>query len=140
MSGIYGSFLAYFGELYQPVAFFEQKPNIGAGWKNRSDLVYYDVIIQEDKGASIVGHSGRLTTRNNWLTLDITNNDIMWSDIGVPIKLGLFLIHPIDGRVYRVASSLEYNREGGFAIWGISKLTGDTGDQKEKLPLYEGRY
>lgn len=138
MAGIYGSFLAYFSELFQDVEFFEQEPDIGAGYKERKTIGVYPVIIQADVGSSIAGPAGRLSAHHTWRSLDVINNAVMWCDSDTPMKIGWFLYHPIDNRVYRVASDLEYNREGGFTCWGITKLTGDTGDMKGRLPIYEG--
>jgi len=96
------------------------------------------VILQAGDGSSIIANKGRLSLRNVWRTMDIENRDILWCDKETHLKQGGFMIHPQDGRVYRLDSILEYDREGGFYVWGIEKLTGDTGDQKDRLTVISG--
>jgi hypothetical protein len=138
MGGVYGSFLEAFPELMQPVEFFSQDPLVGAGYGVRIPIGTYEVILQAKSGSSIEGNSGRLSARNAWRTLDVANNDTMWAPDEYPLVQGCFMVHPNDGRIYRLATVLEYNREGGFKVWGITKLTGDTGSQDTLLPLIPG--
>jgi hypothetical protein len=139
MGGVYGGFLEYFSELMSTVAFYSQEPKTGAGYEERNEIGSFRVILQSDGKSGLVGPAGRLSYHAQWRSLDIANNDMMWSVANIPI--GSFFHHnKRDKAVYRIITQLDYDREGGFYIWGIQRVTGANGENNGQLEFAKGTF
>jgi hypothetical protein len=139
MGGVYGSFIEFFPELFEKCVTYTQVPLETAGYKGRKDGKTYRVIYQSDGESGLTGPAGRLSYHSQWRTIDMANNDIMWSRKEIPV--GVFFIHPRKEKaVYRVVKQLDFSKEGGYYEWGIQRVTGDNGNQTGRLSINKGIY
>jgi hypothetical protein len=135
MSGVYGNMLDSFPELFRQTKFWRQDPAVGAGYSTEYDVNIYDVIIIDDTGDRLVRQKIR-----DFIAVDADNNDVLYTNDSTPVEIGMFLIHPDNGQVHRVVKSLDHNFTGGFCVWGIQKVQGDSGGTHQSLDIKAGTF
>ena len=126
MSGVYGDNLLAFPEQYRTLTIFKMDPAINGGWTvvaGSSRTVRG--IYQNSRGHAIKDSNGNLAQ---------TAGFEFWTsqkDIG-----GDFT--EIDGKVYRLNASNDWNHEGGFIRYSLEKLVGNNGTESVNITWNTG--
>ena len=121
MTGVYGEQLAFFAEQFRTVEVFSMTTNTVAGYSNRQSLGRFRGVFQYMK-------RGDLLRENETL-----------SDIAVPtfwtkakLKAGNFidLLDTEDKDLYRIVNKQPWKHEGGFYIYILETVSGNTDEQE----------
>lgn len=132
---IYGDMLPYFSELFIEVDYFEQTTLVGAGYQPVGNVLKKSVIFQNTpEGTGISGPMGRLAKRANWSNMAITEEARLWSP--EPLQEGWFV--SVKNRYYRILKHIDWLDIGGFSVYTIDKVVGNSGKSENVLPLKEG--
>ena len=137
---IYGNTIIHFSELFRDVEYFTQKPKIGAGYTDKSEVKTTRLILQSDTGIEIKGTSGRLSGRNNWKIYDKSDTEIIWIKEDSPLAIGYYLIHPDNHEVYAIIKDTGWSHEGGFRSLVIERVQGNNNGVNEELKISTGVY
>lgn len=119
MGGIYGDMLLAFAEQFRSVSYFSMKQEVGAGYKDRTDLGKVRGVFQYMK-------KGDLSRENEVL-----------SDEQVPtfwtrkkLESGNFIEMKGDDCLYRITNNQPWKFEGNFYIYILESVTGNTDKQE----------
>lgn len=119
MAGIYGDTLLAWPEQQQAITVYEMTPGINGGWTVTPDSQIKVLgVYQHTRGAQIKDSNGNLVN---------SQGTEFWTHTG---NLdGKFVSK--DNAVYRLHSSNDWNREGGFFRYGLEKLVGNNGTESD---------
>lgn len=119
MAGVYGDQLLAFSEQFRSVSYFSMKQEVGAGYKDRTDLGKVRGVFQYMKKGDLV-----------------RENDIL-SDEQVPtfwtrkkLESGNFIEMKGDDCLYRITNNQSWKFEGNFYIYILESVTGNTDKQE----------
>lgn len=119
MAGVYGDQLLAFSEQFRSVSYFSMKQEVGAGYKDRTDLGEVRGVFQYMK-------KGDLARENEVL-----------SDEQVPtfwtrkkLESGNFIEMKGDDCLYRITNNQPWKFEGNFYIYILESVTGNTDKQE----------
>lgn len=119
MSGVYGSFLPYFGELFQPVEFYSSDPVEGGGFGPPRENQWHNVIFM---------HRDTMTLEaqhiDGYDAIDWENDCWMYSPSDAPIRVGMFFNHPDDGELHRITRLVDKGMVGGYKRWVVERIQG----------------
>lgn len=117
MNGIYGESLLAFPEQFRKVTVYEMTAKVNSGWtktENTEETVLG--IYQNGSGSRIKDSNGNLV-ESNGLEFWTKRNDLS----------GKFTT--LEGDVYRLISSNNWNFEGGYAKYQMEKVNGNDGTE-----------
>ena len=116
---VYGDMLAFFTEQFRSVSYFSMKQEVGAGYKDRTDLGKVIGVFQYMK-------KGDLARENEVL-----------SDEQVPtfwtrkkLESGNFIEMKGDDCLYRITNNQPWKFEGNFYVYILESVTGNTDKQE----------
>lgn len=116
---VYGDMLAFFTDQFRSVSYFSMKQEVGAGYKDRTDLEKVRGVFQYMK-------KGDLARENEVL-----------SDEQVPtfwtrkkLESGNFIEIKGDDCLYRITNNQPWKFEGNFYIYILESVTGNTDKQE----------
>ena len=119
MAGVYGDQLLAFSEQFRSVSYFSMKQEVGAGYKDRTELGKVRGVFQYMK-------KGDLARENEVL-----------SDEQVPtfwtrkkLESGNFIEMKGDDCLYRITNNQPWKFEGNFYIYILESVTGNTDKQE----------
>ena len=125
MTGVYGSILLQFPELFQDGEYFEMEPRINAGYDKNNEPEMLRVVVQNFASS---------VTKSNQHLVNMSQKK-MWCDkelIG-----GRFV--KVDNTVFRLVRENEWGNEGGFFYHIIERLIGDNGANTESITFNTGK-
>lgn len=118
MAGIYGNQLVAFAEQFISVSYFSMTVDTVAGYSDRKDLGRVRGVFQYMK-------RGDLMRENDTL-----------SDVSVPtfwtrqkLEEGNFIKFKDDEDIFRITNKQPWKREGGFYIYVLETVSGNTDEQ-----------
>jgi len=124
MNAVYGDPLLSSPELFQKAKLFNQKPLINGGYDERTPFVTIRGIFQDE-------NSGVKDNHGNWVK---TRNKTVWSRTKLPA--GAFIL--FEGVVSRIMTDQDWPRQGGFYVYGLEKVIGDSGQPMVAPPAQLG--
>ena len=116
---VYGDMLAFFTEQFRSVSYFSMKQEVGAGYKDRTDLGKVRGVFQYMKKG------------------DFARENEVLSDEQVPtfwtrkkLESGNFIEMKGDDCLYRITNNQPWKFEGNFYIYILESVTGNTDKQE----------
>ncbi len=127
---VYGDMLVFFNEQRRSVNYFTMSPNTVASYSTREDLGKVIGVFQYMK-------RGELTREND--TLADVNVPTFWTK--QKLEVGNFFIEK-DGEIFRIVNPADWTFEGGFNIYVLETVVGNTDVQKpfEDVNLGQNNY
>lgn len=130
MSGVYGTFIENFPELFDTF-------NI---WYEGEEDIKYTVraIYMPDKGDGI---KRRKYTSGN-TGLDIIEDDVFYIShkFNNTTKIGAYVQKLNDNIIMRLTKVVRYDKAAGYYVYTIEKVTGTTLDKDKKLDVKEATF
>lgn len=124
MGGVYGDQLSAFYELFEDRDILRFDTAIGAGLTNEQ-VVYKNVFCYlSRKDGGEMGVVADLRTGFQKATLFVEHDDVPSGGI----QQGMYVRD--DGELYIVSKDQGFSKEGGFHIYGLKLVTGNTDVQK----------
>ncbi len=119
MSGIYGDMLLFYPEQRTTVSVYKMSPLMNSGWqKDEASVKKISCIFQNTSGKQLKDSNGNLVKSNGFeLWTETKNLD------------GFFT--QIENDVYRLKSSNNWNKEGGFIRYSLEKVIGNNGTESD---------
>lgn len=132
---IYGDSLNAFPELFTNIHCWEGVPKAGGGYDIGQELDVTGIILN-------LASSPGIQPRNygDGYALDVETEDLLWVRNDSPIRLGLFLYHPLNGTICRVVRQYDKSLPGGYKRFVIERVNGANGLNNQDIPISGGRY
>lgn len=130
MGGVYGDFIEYFQELYEPHDVWTKE--------DRSDTRRITAVYLPNKGDGI---KRRKYTSGN-TALDIQDTDVIYVSAAFKnkISVGDYIQKVGDPYFMRVTNNIPYIKAAGYMIFAVDRVTGPTPDKDEPLGVKEGYF
>ena len=116
---VYGSQLNFFTELFRSFDYFSMQPKVNAGFTNRQDLGKVRGVFQYMKRGELL--RGELLREED--TLADVNVPTLWTK--QTLKVGNYFINK-DGEDYRIKNPSDWTFEGGFNVYVLETIVGNT--------------
>ena len=130
MGGVYGDFIEYFQELYEPHDVWTKE--------DRSDTRRITAVYLPNKGDGI---KRRKYTSGN-TALDIQDTDVIYvsATFKNKISVGDYIQKVGDPYFMRVTNNISYIKAAGYMVFAVDRVTGPTPDKDEPLGVKEGYF
>lgn len=127
MSGVYGSFIENFTELYETVSIWTEE--------DKSDIRTLRGILMPNKGSGI---KRRKYTSGN-TSLDLNDDDEFYVSTAYrdKVHVGDYLQTVISNVLYRLTKEVSYHMAAGFLVFKVERVTGATPDKDVPLDVKE---
>ena len=127
---VYGDMLVFFNEQRRSFDYFHMSPKPVASYSAREDLGKVVGVFQYMK-------RGELIRENE--TLADTNVPTLWTRQS--LKVGDYFIEK-DGEIFRIVNPADWTFEGGFNVYVLETLVGNSDKQEpfEDVDLGQGSY
>lgn len=119
MAGVYGDQLLAFSEQFRSVSYFSMKQEVGAGYKDRTELGEVRGVFQYMK-------KGDLARENEVLSDE--QAPTFWTR--KKLESGNFIEMKGDDCLYRITNNQPWKFEGNFYIYILESVTGNTDKQE----------
>lgn len=124
---VYGDMLAFFPELIKRFVIYEKSPTLIAGHTDKLNIRETSGILQFCKAGDVV---------INGNTLNDVDAPLIWSRS----EIGMNTYIEADGTEYRRTKNNKFVREGGFYIYVLESVVGNTDTQTPELNVNLGIY
>lgn len=121
MVGVYGEQLAFFAEQFRTVEVFSMQTDTVAGFSNRQSLGKYRGVFQYMK-------KGDLLRENE--TLSDVSVPTFWTKAKLQTGNFIDLLDEDDEDLYRIVNKQAWKHEGGFYIYILETVSGNTDEQE----------
>ena len=117
--------LSFFPELMRPCTLFNMSPRPAGGFYPRTGIVHI-------KGIVIFVRNGKILEQND--TISAVDTPYLWCREKV-VLAGFAVQDDEPGSVFRVEEGNPYKKEGGFYMYVLSSVTGNTDTQTEDVSV-----
>ena len=135
---IYGNILLNFAEQFIDIECYSVKAKIDSGFIPTGEKRIIRAIFQTGTGTELAGPGKKLNKYTNWGGVSDVSHNELWAL--EKLVNGTLIRRPGDDWVYRIVSTKDWFREAGYYAYLLERVTGDTGEQTEEIPLYGGKY
>lgn len=118
MGGVYGDSLAFFSEQFRYFEYFTMKPEVGSSYTKRESLGKVKGVFQYMKRGEL---------RREEDTLDDVNLPTLWTR--QKLQVGDYFISK-DDEDYRIVNPADWTFEGGFNVYVLETVVGNTDKQE----------
>jgi len=125
MGGCYGDMLSFFPELMHPCTLFSMQPKPAGGFYPRTD-------IKHIKGIVLFVRDGKILEQND--TIAAVDTPYLWCREKI-ILAGFMVEDDNPDDIYRVCEGNPYKKEGGFWMYMLQNVVGNTDTQTDDISV-----